>query len=184
MSAGLIAGIVGGIIVGSISGSHTSVSGPAAGLAAVIIAEQARVGSFSALTLAVFLAGIIQIVLGLMRAGFLASFFPSSVIKGLLAAIGIVLILKQFPHMLGRDNDPVGEMSFHQPDGLNTFTELFATLLDFHAGAAFIGITSFIVLLRWNHISFLRNFPVPAPLTVVLYGLGLSTVFSYIGSAS
>ena len=181
MSAGLIAGIVGGIVVGFLSGSHTSVSGPAAGLAAVIIAEQARVGSFTALTLAVFLAGIIQIALGLLKAGFLASFFPSSVIKGLLAAIGIVLILKQLPHMLGRDNDPVGEMSFHQPDGMNTFTELFATVFDFHIGAAIIGLSSFYFLMQWNKIPALQRLPIPPPLAVVFYGLALSTIFSFIG---
>ena len=125
--SGLLAGIVGGILVGLLSGSHTSVSGPAAGLTAVVAAQIASLGSFQAFLLAVVLAGLIQIGLGLARAGFIAAFFPSSVIKGLLAAIGVILILKQIPHVLGHDPDPEGDMAFQQPDRENTFSELVAT---------------------------------------------------------
>src|SRR4051812_20817200 len=99
--AGVLAGIVGGILVGILSGSQTSVSGPAAGLTAVVAAQILLLGSFPAFLLAVVLAGVIQIGLGLARAGFIAAFFPSGVIKGLLAAIGVILILKQIPHVLG-----------------------------------------------------------------------------------
>ena len=120
----MLAGIVGGILVGLLSGSHTSVSGPAAGLTAVVAAQIASLGSFQAFLLAVVVAGLIQIGLGVARAGFIAAFFPSSVIKGLLAAIGVILILKQIPHVLGHDPDPEGEMAFHQPDHENTFSEL------------------------------------------------------------
>ena len=134
--SGVLAGIVGGILVGMLSGSHTSVSGPAAGLTAVVAAQIASLGSFQAFLLAVVLAGLIQIGLGLARAGFIAAFFPSSVIKGLLAAIGVILILKQIPHVLGHDPDPEGDMAFQQPDHENTFSELGRTLGDIHPGAA------------------------------------------------
>lgn len=112
LMSGLLAGIVGGIVVGVVSGSHTSVSGPAAGLTAVVAAQIAALGSFETFLMAVAVAGLIQIGLGLARMGFIAAFFPSSVIKGLLAAIGAILILKQIPHVLGHDTDPEGEMSF------------------------------------------------------------------------
>ena len=138
--SGLVAGIVGGILVGLLSGSHASVSGPAAGLTAVVAAQIATLGSFEAFLLAVVLAGLIQIVLGIARAGFIAAFVPSSVIKGLLAAIGVILILKQIPHVLGHDPDPEGDMAFLQPDRENTFSELFAMLGDIHPGAAAIGL--------------------------------------------
>ena len=105
--AGLLAGIVGGILVGLLSGSHTSVAGPAAGLTAIVIAQISELG-FEAFLLAVVLAGLIQIGLGLGRAWFLAAFFPSSVIKGLLAAIGVILILKQIPHVVGHNPHPEG----------------------------------------------------------------------------
>jgi carbonic anhydrase/SulP family sulfate permease len=98
--AGLLAGIVGGVLVGLLSGSHTSVSGPAAGLTVIVTSQIASLGSFQAFLLAVIIAGLIQIVLGFARAGFLAAFFPNSVIKGLLAAIGVILILKQIPHLV------------------------------------------------------------------------------------
>ena len=123
LASGLLAGIIGGLVVGSISGSSTSVSGPAAGLTAIVSAQIAAMGSFEAFLTAVFLAGIIQIGMGLLKAGTLSAFFPSSVIKGLLAAIGTILILKQIPHFFGDDRDPEGEMSFLQPDQQNTFSE-------------------------------------------------------------
>ena len=125
--SGVLAGIVGGILVGMLSGSQTSVSGPAAGLTAVVAAQIAPLGSFQAFLLAVVVAGLIQIALGVARAGFVAAFFPSSVIKGLLAAIGVILILKQIPHVLGHDPDPEGDMAFLQPDRENTFSELVRT---------------------------------------------------------
>jgi len=120
--SGIVAGIVGGILVGALSGSHTSVSGPAAGLTAVVAAQISALGSFDAFLTVVVLAGALQILLGILRAGFISAFFPSSVIKGLLAAIGVILILKQIPHVVGHDPDPEGEMSFRQTDEQNTFS--------------------------------------------------------------
>ncbi len=169
--SGLLAGIVGGIVVGFLSGSHTSVSGPAAGLTAVVAAQITSLGSFDAFLVAVVLAGALQVGLGLLRAGFIASFFPTSVIKGLLAAIGVILILKQIPHVLGHDPDPVGEMAFSQPDGQNTVTELLATFFDIHPGAALVGLMSLALLLVWERIKFLKSSPLPAPLVVVVLGV-------------
>ncbi len=109
--SGIVAGIVGGVVVGLLSGSQSSVSGPAAGLTAIVASQIQSLGSFETFLLAVMFAGVIQVVLGAMKAGALSAFFPSSVIKGLLAAIGVILILKQIPHLLGHDSDPEGECS-------------------------------------------------------------------------
>lgn len=179
--SGLLAGIIGGILVGLLSGSHSSVAGPAAGLTAVVAAQIAALGSFEAFLLAVVLAGFIQIVLGLARGGFIAAFFPSSVIKGLLAAIGVILILKQLPHVVGHDSDPEGDMAFEQPDRENTFTELVATIGDIHPGAALIGLLSIALLVLWDRSKRLKKSPVPAPLLVVLLGVGLSLLFRELG---
>jgi carbonic anhydrase len=173
--------------VGFLSGSHTSVSGPAAGLTAIVIAQIANLG-FDGFLLALVIAGVIQLVMGFAKAGQLSSFFPSSVIKGLLAAIGVILILKQIPHLLGHDKDPEGEMSFLQPDGENTFTELFDTFYEIaalfqsepHFGSALIGVASIVILVVWGRIPALKNSLVPAPLIVVVLGvfgqLGLSNL--------
>lgn len=175
--AGLLAGIVGGILVGSLSGSQSSVSGPAAGLTAVVAAQIAALGSFQAFLLAVVVAGVIQIILGVARAGFLSAFFPSSIIKGLLAAIGVILILKQIPHVVGRDTDPEGDMAFQQPDHQNTFTELAELLEGLHPGAATIGLISLAVLIIWDRVNLLKKSPVPAPLVVVALGVALGQFF-------
>ena len=181
--SGVLAGIVGGILVGLLSGSQTSVSGPAAGLTAVVAAQILSLGSFPAFLLAVVLAGLIQIGLGLARAGFIAAFFPTSVIKGLLAAIGVILILKQIPHVLGHDPDPEGDMAFQQPDDETTFSELARTIGDIHPGAAAIGLVSIVVLVVWGKWKPLKNSPVPAPLIVVLLGVGISLLFRQLGGA-
>ncbi|WP_417388979.1 bifunctional SulP family inorganic anion transporter/carbonic anhydrase [Gimesia sp.] len=182
--SGLLSGIIGGIVVGSISGSSTSVSGPAAGLTAIVIAQIAKLGSFEAFLLAVMLGGVIQIVLGIVRAGSLSAFFPSSVIKGLLAAIGVILILKQIPHVVGHDTDPEGEMSFTQPDKENTFSELL-TLLEgeIHMGAAVVGLSSIVLLVGWERIKMLKKSVVPGPLMVVLLGVGLHFLFQRLGGS-
>jgi carbonic anhydrase len=179
--AGVLAGIIGGIVVGSISGSHTSVSGPAAGLTAVLAAQIAALGSFQALLLAVLIAGIIQIVLGVFRAGSIAVFFPASVIKGLLAAIGVILVLKQIPHLFGHDTDAEGEMSFQQIDNENTFSELIDTIADLHPGAMVIGLICLALLVLWSKSKRLQKLPIPAPLVVVLLGVALNLVLRQYG---
>ncbi|MBL9124834.1 MAG: bifunctional SulP family inorganic anion transporter/carbonic anhydrase [Planctomycetaceae bacterium] len=180
--AGLVSGAIGGIVVGLLSGSHTSVSGPSPAVTAIVLTQIAALGSFEAFLLAVLIAGLIQIILGIARAGFIAAFFPSSVIKGLLAAVGIILILKQFPHLLGHDTDPEGEMSFEQPDHENTISELGEVFFDIHPAAAIIGIASLALLVIWDWYPALKRLKVPAPLVVVMLGVGLSQMFAQWGS--
>src|SRR5210317_2310113 len=119
--SGLIAGIVGGIFVGFLSGSEIGVSGPAAGLAAIVLTAIGTLGGFENFLLAVVLGGAIQIVFGLLKAGVIGYYFPSSVIKGMLTGIGIIIILKQIPHFFGY-NSPEGDFSFFQSNGENTFS--------------------------------------------------------------
>ena len=178
--SGIISGIVGGVFVGLISGSHTSVSGPAAGLTAIVASQIAVLGSFETFLVAVVISGVMQVVLGLLRGGFVAAFFPTSVIKGLLAAIGLILVLKQVPHMLGHDPDAEGDMSFFQADQRNTFTELLDTLFDIQPGAAVIGILSFVFLLLWERTK-LKKSLLPAPLVIVAGGILAATAFNSLG---
>lgn len=183
LMSGLIAGIVGGIVVGSISGSATSVSGPAAGMAAVVVIQFNACGTVEAFLLAVVLAGVLQIVLGCVHAGALSVFVPSSVIKGLLAAIGVLLILKQIPHVLGHDKDPEGEMSFFQPDAENTFSELLHVVNDFHWGAALVGLLSIGLLVAWQRIGVLQRSFLPGPLVVVLFGVAMHLMLRSFGES-
>jgi carbonic anhydrase len=122
--SGIISGIIGGIVVGFLSQSQTSVSGPAAGLAAVVLSAITKLGAFEVFLTAVMIAGIIQCVMGIAKGGFIANYIPTNVIKGLLAAIGIILILKQIPHAIGFDRDAEDDFTFFQADGENTFSEL------------------------------------------------------------
>jgi carbonic anhydrase len=181
--SGLLAGIVGGIIVGSLSGSHTSVSGPSPATTAIVISQIAQLGSYEAFLLAMVVGGLIQIVLGLLRAGFISAFFPSSVIQGLLAAVGTILILKQIPHVLGRDTDPQGEMSFHQPDNETTFSAFGELLGTVHFGAALIGIASFFLLIFWDRSSTLKRTKVPPPLAVIILGVVLGQLLRRVGGS-
>jgi len=179
--SGLISGIVGGIVVGALSGSSVSVSGPAAGLTTIVAAAILDLGSFEAFLLSVSLAGLIQIILGFAKAGTVGHFFPSSVIKGMLASIGLILILKQIPHAVGYDSDFEGDESFFQPDGRNTFSEIFTSLDYLSIGAVVISAVSLAILLLWNK-NFLQRFKffrlVPAPLAVVMTGISLNALFN------
>ncbi|HYD47337.1 MAG TPA: SulP family inorganic anion transporter [Terriglobales bacterium] len=179
--SGIVAGIIGGIVVGALSGSHTSVSGPAAGLTAVVAAQITLLGSFDAFLLSVVIAGAMQVALGITRAGFIAAFFPSSVIKGLLAAIGVILVLKQIPHVLGLDTDPVGDMAFQQIDQHNTLSELALVPFAFHPGAAVIGLLSVALLVCWERIASLKRSNLPAPLAVVVIGVAIQLLFQQFG---
>ena len=122
--AGLISGIIGGIIVGSLSGSPLGVSGPAAGLAVIVLNAITDLGGFDIFMVAVIIAGVLQVIMGFTKAGIIAYFFLSSVIHGMLAGIGILIFLKQIPHAFGYDKDPEGDFGFNQVDGHNTFDEL------------------------------------------------------------
>jgi len=150
--SGLIAGIVGGIVVGSLSGSKIGVSGPAAGLAAIVLTAIATLGSYENFLLAVVLGGIIQLILGVLKAGIIGYYFPSSVIKGMLTGIGIIIILKQIPHFFGYDANPEGLWAFSQPDGENTFSELINMFIYIKPGSALIGIIALLILLLWDKI--------------------------------
>lgn len=167
--SGVISGVIGGVIVGMLSNSHISVSGPAAGLTAVVATAISSLGSFQIFLLAVMIAGALQIIIGIARAGLIADYMPSNVIKGLLAAIGIIHILKQIPHAVGYDKDYEGDFSFFQPENQNTFSELVNMINYFSVGAAFITIVSIFILIFWDKSRF-KNL-LPAPLLVVFFGI-------------
>lgn len=183
--SGLIAGIVGAIVTGMISGSHTSVSGPAAGLTAIVAGQIVALGSFETFLFAVCLAGGIQVALGAMKAGVLSAFFPSSVIKGLLAAIGVILILGQFPLLLGLQKDLHGkptpasasvESEHHHEIGQQIFKFIQDMQTTFQYedgiqwGALLTGLVSLAFLIVWDQIPALKKSLVPAPLVVVILG--------------
>jgi carbonic anhydrase/SulP family sulfate permease len=180
--AGIISGILGGIVVGLLSGSHISVSGPAAGLAAIVLSQIQVLGSYQAFLLAVAISGILQIGLGVLRAGVLANYFPTNVIRGLLAAIGVILILKQLPHLVGHDADYEGEMAFVQNDGKNTFSEIAEALRAFLPGAALVGLSCIALLFVWEK-SRLKKSLFPAPLAAVLLGVAISELLRVSGSS-
>ncbi len=150
--SGVIAGIIGGVVVGALSGSQIGVSGPAAGLAAIVLTAIGTLGGFENFLLAVVLGGIIQIVLGFLKAGVIGYYFPSSVIKGMLTGIGIIIILKQIPHFFGYDVDPEGDFAFLQIDGENTFSEIFKTFNFISLGATIIAVLGLAVIMFWDKI--------------------------------
>lgn len=188
--AGLFAGIIGGIIVGSISNSRLSVTGPAAGLTLVIatalttLSKDTGVHPYSALMVAVIVAGLIQFLLGLLRAGIIATYFPSAAIKGMLVGIGIILILKQIPHFFGYDKDPEGDLNFFQIDGENSFSELINAMNYICPPSLIIAIISLSILIFWETRLIKSNkilSYIPAPLLVVLVGILFSWIFSRMG---
>lgn len=150
--SGLIAGIIGGIVVGALSGSHIGVSGPAAGLAAIVLTAIGALGGFENFLLAVVLGGVIQLVFGFLKAGVIGYYFPSSVIKGMLTGIGIIIILKQIPHFFGYDPDPEGDFAFFQVDGKNTFSEIFDTFNNISPGATLIAFIGLSILILWDSV--------------------------------
>ncbi|MEJ2163466.1 MAG: SulP family inorganic anion transporter [Robiginitalea sp.] len=150
--SGLIAGIVGGIIVGSLSGSQVGVSGPAAGLAAIVLTAIGTLGGYQNFLLAVVLGGAIQLFFGILRAGIIGYYFPSSVIKGMLTGIGIIIILKQIPHFFGYDADPEGDFAFMQVDGENTFSEIFRSFQNISAGSTLIAFIGLAILILWERV--------------------------------
>jgi len=150
--SGLIAGIIGGIVVGGLSGSQIGVSGPAAGLAAIVLTAIGTLGGYQNFLVAVVLGGIIQLIFGFLKAGVIAYYFPSSVIKGMLTGIGIIIILKQIPHFFGYDADPEGDWSFFQVDGENTFSEIINTVNFISPGATLIAIIALAILILWGQV--------------------------------
>ncbi len=181
--SGIISGVVGGIIVGYLSQSHLSVSGPAAGLTAIVLTAITDLGSFNAFLLAVLLAGVIQLILGFVKAGTISNYFPNNVIEGMLAGIGVIIILKQIPHALGYDEDYEGNESFYQPDGKNTFSELLEMLYDVQMGPIVIALVSLAILILWNKVDFLKKIKlVPPALVAVIVSILLNEFFIRSGS--
>lgn len=178
--SGIIAGFIGGIVVGYFSKSALSVSGPAAGLTTIVLASIQQLGAYDIFLVAVVLAGVMQITLGYLRAGTIGNYFPSSVIKGMLAAIGLILILKQIPHAVGYDSDFIGDDNFKQLDGQNTFTEIIRSWDYIQPGAALICLLSIGILILWER-PFLKSTLfariLPAPLLVVFLGVALNEIY-------
>lgn len=182
--SGIISGIIGGIVVGYLSNSHLSVSGPAAGLTAIVLTAITDLGSFNAFLLAVLLAGVIQLVFGFIKAGTISNYFPTNVIEGMLAGIGVIIILKQIPHAFGYDPDFEGDESFFQSDGQNTFSELLHVLDHIQLGAFIVALISLLILILWNKIEFLKNIKlIPAALVAVIVSVFLNELFIQSGSS-
>ncbi|MEL7270055.1 MAG: SulP family inorganic anion transporter [Bacteroidota bacterium] len=172
--SGLIAGIVGGIIVGTLSGSQIGVSGPAAGLAAIVLTAIGTLGGFENFLVAVVLGGLIQIVFSILKAGVIAYYFPSSVIKGMLTGIGIIIILKQIPHFFGYDADPEGDFAFFQVDGENTFSEILNAINSISLGATLIALIGLGILILWDRVLTQKSKVfklIQGPLVAVIMGI-------------
>jgi len=178
--SGIIAGIIGGIVVGSLSGSQLGVSGPAAGLVTIVLGALETLSTFEAFLVAVVIAGVIQVIAGFLKAGIVGYYFPSSVIKGMLAAIGIILIIKEIPHLMGYDEDYMGDLGFYQPDGQNTFSKVYYSFLHPSAGALIIGVFSLLVLILFEQ-KFMKKVVLfkylPGALFVVVFGAFINLLF-------
>lgn len=180
--SGLIAGIVGGIVVGSISGSALGVSGPAAGLAVIVLGAIQSLG-FETFLVAVVLGGVIQIILGIRKAGLIAHFFPSAVVKGMLAGIGVIIVMKQIPHALGHDSDPEGSLKYVQQDGETTISSFSAMLGDFEPSAIFVAAVALAILLVWERVLASRHrifTLIQGPIVAVAFGIVFQVVMSAI----
>jgi MFS superfamily sulfate permease-like transporter len=150
--SGLISGIIGGILVGTLSGSKIGVSGPAAGLAAIVLTAITSLGGYENFLVAVVLGGVIQLIFGILKAGIIGYYFPSSVIKGMLTGIGIIIILKQIPHFFGYDSALEGDFAFFKIDGQNTFSEILNTANNISIGATVVGCIGLGILILWSTV--------------------------------
>ena len=178
--AGIIAGIVGGIVVGIASGSPLGVSGPAAGLAVIVLTSIAAIGSWPAFLLAVVLAGILQLIMGFAKAGFIAYFFPNSVIKGMLTGIGLLIILKQIPHAVGYDKDAEGDLSYFQTDGGTTLSSITKAFEVITPGALLIAAISLAILIFWDKVLSNKHKifgMINGPLVVVITGIVMNYLY-------
>jgi len=182
--SGIIAGIVGGVVVSVFSGSQLGVSGPAAGLTVIVLSSIQELGAFETFLLAVFISGLIQIVFGILKAGVIGYYFPSAVIKGMLSAIGIIIVLKQIPHAFGYDKDPEGDYAFFQADGHNTLSELLYAWDFISPGALIITAVSMFILILWER-PFMKRIGlfswIQGPLVAVASGIGLNVFFRDMG---
>lgn len=182
--SGMISGIIGGIVIGSLSNSHLSVSGPAAGLAAIVLSSINKLGAFDTFLLAVFLAGIIQFILGFVKAGAVANYLPSSVIKGMLTAIGIIIILKQIPHAFGYDKDSIGDLSFLQIDEENTFSGIINAVSRIDIGVTLITLICLTIMIIWERPVIKKKMKVvPGALVAVVVAVVLNESLIKSGSS-
>ncbi len=176
--SGLISGIIGGIVVGFLSTSNLSVSGPAAGLAALVLAAITNIGSFELFLCAVLIAGILQVLMGIGRLGGIAEYFPSSVIKGMLTSIGILIVAKQIPHAVGYDRDEKGTLTQLFPFGNEDWHELLLPLQHIDAGVLFICLLSMAIMLLWDKPFIKKRVKmVPGALVAVIVSVVLNEVF-------
>lgn len=178
--SGILSGVIGGIVVTLFSGAKYSVSGPAAGLTAIVISAIAQLGSYEVFLAAVFFAGILQIIFGIIKAGSISDFIPNAVIKGMLAGIGIILIIKQLPHLVGYDADPEGDMYFIQSDGHNSISDLYYMFNYITPGSVIVGLVSFFVLFIAEKPFYKADkvlSQIPGPLLVVVFGVLLNISF-------
>ena len=182
--AGIISGVIGGIVVGFLSNSQLSVTGPAAGLTAIVLAAISSLGSYQYFLAAVVLAGVIQLLLGIARAGTISNYFPSNVIEGMLTAIGVIIIMKQLPHAIGYDVDNEGDFFFiEKGEGHNTFSSIIDAINYSHPGAILVTVVSLLILIAFNKITFLKNLKViPGALIAVLAGIAINEIFRVTGS--
>ncbi|HLP64866.1 SulP family inorganic anion transporter [Flavobacterium sp.] len=182
--SGIISGVVGGIVVGYLSQSHLSVSGPAAGLTAIVLTAISDLGAFDVFLLSVVLAGLIQLALGFIKAGSISNYFPTNVIEGMLAGIGVIIFLKQIPHAFGYDKDYEGDLAFLQPDGENTFSEMFQALSHIQLGSVIITLISLFILIAWPKVDFLKKIKLlPPALIAVIVSIVVNEIFIRTGSS-
>ena len=182
--SGIISGVIGGIVVGFLSNSALSVTGPAAGLTAIVLTAISDLGGFDIFLVAVILAGIIQITLGFLKAGSFSNYFPTSVIEGMLAAIGIIIILKQIPHAFGHDIDNEGDFFFIEKSGHTTFDTLIESINYIHTGALIVALLSLAILITWDKVPALKKIKVvPGALVVVVVSILLNEFFIQSGSS-
>lgn len=178
--SGLIAGIIGGLLVAPLSGSPLGVSGPAAGLAVIVYGAIEELGAYPTFLAAVIVAGVVQVLLGVLKAGVIGYYFPSSVIKGMLSGIGIIIFLKQIPHAFGYDADPEGDLAFIQQDGHNTFSEFKYMLEAVSPSATLIAGLGLLILILWER-PFMKKMAfttiVQGPLVAVVTGIILKLYF-------
>lgn len=183
--SGIISGVVGGLVVGVLSNSQLSVSGPAAGLTAIVLAAIATLGSFEAFLLAGLLAGVIQLILGFVKAGIISNYLPSNVIEGMLAAIGIIIMLSQIPHAVGFDEMHEGDYFYVNPAGEHQIFQTFANTVNFiHPGAVVVVLVSLAILIAFIKVPFLKKIKaIPGALVAVLGGIAINEVFKLTGSS-
>ncbi|AYO58575.1 hypothetical protein CO230_10895 [Chryseobacterium sp. 6424] len=184
--SGVIAGIVGGIVIGSLSNSNISVSGPAAGLAAIVLSAITELGAFELFLCAGLIAGLLQLAMGFFRAGSISNYFPNSVIEGMLAGIGVIIILKQIPHALGYDagsfsSERVFENGFSLTN-ISTYIGNVASAL--HPGAIIVTVISLTILLAWDNIPSLKKLKLlPGALVAVIVGILVNEFFKMTSSS-